>query len=678
MAVGVIPLIITLAVAPSGTGWQAARGGLDGTAKPPAPPVPSKELVPVRDNAAPDTPVHRGDKVALRQLIIATDTRDFGLPAWREILDRIGTPYDVLLTKNEPLAADRFVRPDGTGRYNAILLTDNTLSGASGASTVSNTEWDALWNYERTYKVRQVSLNSSAAGFSCLRAQSEGPVGTVPAHAALTDTGRKIFDYLAPDIRIPLTQSYVYRSALKAGCHAQPLLTLGPSVVGALQTGSDGREELGVGFSVGRGEATGDLLGFGLVRWATRGVFLGEQRHWLNVDVDDWFLTTLRGTPGSPGRTQKFRISGPEALALSRQQADFGRRYPLAAGFKLNLAFNGSLLNPYAPPMCHPGKTADELTSYSLCLKDQFRWISHTLTHPAMNTTPYDRNYHEIKDNLARAAAVGLPVPTTVLKPPEYSGLGAYADKPNSPTAPVIDHGLKASNKALLKAASDLGVKYLHGDMSFPSHKPDCFNCGIHHPLQPDVLVVPDWPVDIAFEATTPEQQVAIYYAHSNGKKDTATYYRKSIDHEADLALQHLMTGSVYAHTLHQGNAHQYAPGKSLVFDWLQVLLAKYSAYFRVPLENPDWLTLAKYVDARTSHFAELKSHEDAVWNRVTNAITYTPAARGSLFITGVATRPATASDQHGPDEAQTYGSDSVSRLGLTRGDTVTLTARPR
>ncbi|MFE0252789.1 hypothetical protein [Streptomyces sp. NPDC059010] len=679
--VGVIPLIITLAVAPQGSGWQAlpdapnVPDAPETRATPPAPAVPGKQLVPVRDDKTDETPVARGGKVALRQLVIAADAQDFGLPAWRRILDQIGTPYDVLLTKTDRLDPDRLVRPDGTGRYNAVLLTNNTLSDATGSNTVGQQEWDALWEYERTYKVRQVSLNTAGVGFPCLNPGSEGPARPGSDDVTLTGRGREIFDYLAPDIHIPLGEAYVYRSTLKAGCGAQPVLTVGSSVVGTL-AGTDGREELGVGFSIGAGDVPGELLGFGLLRWATRGVFLGEQRHWLNVDIDDWFLPTQHGGPTAPD-VQAFRITGPEALGLSRQQAAFRRRYPLADGFKLNLAFNASLLHAEAPAQCRPGNTPDDLTSYTRCLMDQFRWINHTATHPQMNTTPYDRNHDEIRQNLAGAASIGLPVPVEVLKTPEYSGLGAYAPQAHTLADPV-DHGLKASNKALLRAAKDVGVKYLHGNMSFPSHRPDCFNCGVRHPLEPDLMVVPDWPVAIAFQAIDPAEQVAHYYAASDAKTSTAAKYRKSIDEQADLALVHLMNGSVYAHTLHQGNAHQYAPGRSLTFDWLQALLAKYTAYFQVPLKNPDWLSLAQYVEARTSHFAELHSRKDAVWNRVTDAITYTPAEDGSLFITGVRTRPATDDDQDGPDEAEKYGSDQVSRLGLTEGDTVTLTARPR
>jgi hypothetical protein len=116
---------------------------------------------------------------------------------------------------------------------------------------------------------------------------------------------------------------------------------------------------------------------------------------------------------------------------------------------------------------------------------------------------------------------------------------------------------------------------------------------------------------------------------------------------------------------VHQTNLHQYSPGKCLVFDWLDELLAKYSAYYRVPLENPDWLMLATYVQDRTAHFKAIDARNDAVWDRATNTVTYTPTANAALFMTGLATRAATEADQHGPDTAEKYGSDSVSRLGV-------------
>jgi hypothetical protein len=662
--------------------------GLGRLALPQSPITLPKQLVPVRRASAPEPSTARGDKVALRQLIIATDADDFELPTWKSILDRIGTRYDVVLAKTDPFEAKQLVRPDGVGKYDAILLTSNALlfPDASGTyvSAFADAQWNTLWDYERTFHVRQVALNTSPGTFPedyGLRANTEGAIGAAPVQATLTSQGAEVFDYLNPGARLPISQSYLYRSTVAPDSSAQPILTLGSDVLGVLSTSPDGRERAALTFALGVDQIPTELLGYGLLRWATKGVFLGEQRHWINVDVDDWFATTLRGRPDGTGGV--FRLSGPEAAAVNQQQANLRERYALAGEFTLNLAYNGRKLDTRAPAQCDSTNTPDPLSSYTRCLMDKFRWINHTFSHPAMNVTSYAENYAQIADNLAAAASIGLPVPATVLKTPEYSGLGVYHADPHSLDTPT-DHGLASSNRQLLKAASDLGVRYLHGNMSFPSHRPSCFNCGIYHPLQPDILVIPDWPTNIAFEATTPDELTSLYnslYGKNGTVKNHADRdlsYQEIIESEAAVAMRHVMSGSAYTHTLHQGNLHEYAPGKSITFDWLNALLAKYSAYYTVPLKNPNWPALASYVEARNSHFAALTSPQDAVWNRATNTITYTPTADYSLFLTGVETRPATESDQQGPDEAERYGSDFVSRLGVTKGAAITLTARPR
>ena len=659
------------------------------TVMPPQPEIPRKQMVPVRASVMTEHAAVPASRVALRQLVIATDADDFELPAWKTILDQIGTPYDVLLARREALGMDRLVRPDGVGRYNAILLTSNSLVYQDGSgeyiASFDETEWETLWAYERTYQVRQVALNA-APGESpedyYLRAWSEGAVGATPEMARLTSAGAEVFERLAPAIRIPISGTYVYRTTIAPYGDAQPLLTLESAVLGVLSTSTDGRERAALTFALSPALPATNLLGYGLLRWATRGVFVGEQRHWLNVDVDDWFNADATGLP--TGLARAFRLSGPEAAAASRQQAELRRRYPLASGFTLNLAYNGGRLDPSAPAQSSGQGTPDPLTSYSRLLRDEFRWINHTLTHPAMNFTPYSENYQEIRDNLVAAALIGLTVPSVVLKPPEYSGLGVYDPHsqvlPVTPIqlpGPVTDFGLDAANKALLKAASDVGIKYIAGDMSFRSEQPSAFNGGIYIPLQPDLLLVPTWPTNIAFEATTQSEQVSWYNSEyglhgslQHGNKDFT--YDEYLDAEAELALGEMIRGSAYSYTVHQTNLHQYAPGRSLLFDWLDVLVAKYSAFYRTPLKNPDWLTLATYVEDRTAHFAALAREHDAVWDRVADAVSYTPGADTVLFATGLATRSATEADQDGPDQAERYGSDTISRLGLAAGQTVT------
>ena len=473
-----------------------------------------------------------------------------------------------------------------------------------------------------------------------------------------------MFDRLRPDAPVPITDGYVYRTSLVPGCSAQPVLTAGADVLGVLSTAPDGRERLALTVTMPTAGTGLDLLGYGLVRWATRGVLLGEQRQWLAVDVDDWFLPTQL----ADGST--FRLTGAEAQATADGQDALRARHPLAAQLTLTLAFNASTFVTTAPRQCDPAGTPDALSSYTLCLAGRFRWINHTFAHPALNTTSYAETRAQITDNLQRADQAGLTVPRDVLKTPEYSGLGFFADRPGGE---ATDHGLGAANQALLRAAADVGVRWLHGNLSFPSHRPTCANCTTAIPGWPALALVPDWPTSISFQATTPAEAVAAYNAvyGAHGSAPTSpphdVDYAGLISAEADLAFSHVSSGSAAAHTLHQGNLHQYAPGHSLVLDWLDAVLERYDRYYAVPLLDPDWPTLAAYAADRTSHFAGVAAGDDAVWNRVTRALTLTPAATGRVFVTGIeADGLGQAVDPADPTER--YGSDTVTRVALVAG----------
>ena len=110
-------------------------------------------------------------------------------------------------------------------------------------------------------------------------------------------------------------------------------------------------------------------------------------------------------------------------------------------------------------------------------------------------------------------------------------------------------------------------MRYLHGNMSFASHVPSCFNCAVVHPLESEVLVVPDWPTNIAYHTTTPEEQTAFYNSFY-GPDGLFPYwpanltYEQILDYEAGLALGRVATGSVYTHTFHIANVRDYGGGQ--------------------------------------------------------------------------------------------------------------------
>jgi hypothetical protein len=605
--------------------------------------------------AAPETA-----KVTLRALVIATDSSDFGVPTWQSTLDRVGAAFDVLYTTTTPLVTDTLVGSDGVGRYNAILLTNSMLLYQDGAgnfvSGLDGDEWNLLWAYERDFGVRQATLYSSYGTFPedyCLRPRSEGTVGDAVLPAALTAGGAAAFDYLNPSATVPIMQSYVYRTEIAAGCSATAVLTAGSDVLGVQSTSTDGRQRMALTFTSNQYLLQAHLLTYGLFRWASRGLFLGEQRHYLNVDVDDWFNTgdvllpdgTIDSDPG-------YEMSGHDAYNTYLQQTALRSRYPLASGFTLAMAYNGGDATVNAASRCWPNGGVERLTATTRCLRARFQWLNHTLTHPEMNFTDYATNVAEINENLAVAQRLGLTVDKTVLKTGEYSGLGVYNPDPNNDTDPPTDFGLGASNQELLRAAKDLGVKYLHGNMSFPSHQPSCFNCGIYHPLEPSLFIVPDWPTNIAYFATTAAQETQFYnsFYGPNGKFPywpTDLTYDQLMNYETDQVLGRVASGSLYTNTFHIGNLRDYSGGRTLVSDWADRVLAKYSALYRVPVLSPTWGALASYAVGRNAHFAELAAGVTAVYDAATNTVTVTSPASGSLTVSGAQT---TGSQAYGPE----------------------------
>jgi hypothetical protein len=641
-------------------------------------PLPVPKAPAVRVSGVP-SPAAVTDQVALRALVIAVDPEDWGAATWKSTLDRVGAGYDVVYSRNTPLTASTLLRPDGTGKYNAILLTNNAqvyFDGGAITSGLDADEWNRLWAYERDFGVRQASLYTSYGTWPedyCLRPVGEGGVGDTPLNASLTTAGAAVFDYLKPTAQIPITQSYVYRTALADDCAADPVLAAGDDVLGVRTTAADGRERIALTFTSNQYLLQADLLVYGVFRWASRGLFLGEQRHFFNVDIDDWFNTSDHLFPDGHLETDPgFQVSAHDAYNLDQRLRALRAQHPLAGDFTLNLAYNGGDADLTAPSQCFPDGGVDELTATSKCLAGQFRWINHTASHPELNFTDHTTSFAEVQGNLTIADALGLPVPASVLKTGEYSGLGVYNPDPNNDVDPPTDHGLAASNPQFLAAAKDAGVTHVHGNMSFASHQPSCFNCAIVHPLEPAVSIVPDWPTNIAYHTTTPEEET-FFYNSFYGPAGRFPFwssnreYQEILDYEAGIALQHISSGSVYTHTLHIANVRDYAEGSTVTTDWLGEVLAKYSALYAVPLLNPDWPSLARYASARTVHFAGLTGGTEAVYDRTAGTIVVTAPAAATVTVSGARTA-----------QSSTYGTDVSAPVTVDAGGAVTVPASPR
>ena len=92
-------------------------------------------------------------------------------------------------------------------------------------------------------------------------------------------------------------------------------------------------------------------------------------------------------------------------------------------------------------------------------------------------------------------------------------------------------------------------------------------------------------------------------------------------------------------------------------------MLAKYSSYYKVPVQNPNWPTLARYTAHRNAHFAELGAGVDAVYDMNANTVTVTSPASGAVTVSGARTTGFT-----------TYGSEVSAPITLTANTPVTFT----
>jgi hypothetical protein len=679
---------------------------LGGEAKAPAgvanTPLPKVELaaVPLVEAAALS---EDSSRVAVKFLVITTDKTDLLLPALEERLKELGAAYDVLLSADQALTQEVLLNPEGTGKYNAIVLTSNSLfyrnPEGNFVAGLSDAEWNLLWQYEREYKVRQVSLftapgvplpNSSIPGVYpeeyCLRAGGElgQPIGSPAYPLSLTAEGHGVFSYLRAEAQVPVVNSFLYLPTLAADCKASAIPLFKDkdgTVLGLLSTSEDGRERLALTFNQNANLLHSQMIGYGLLHWASRGLFFGERRMFLNVDVDDWFIPTAwRKTDGTSDLCG-YRMDIVDASSVPMQQKKLRQQFPLASGFTLNLAFVGrgvdvenlKVSNGSNQTCFSALSNPDPLVEYTRQIKNEFRWINHTYTH----ILPLDKKNQaliepDIEDNRQIAKQLGLDSLPEMIKTPELSGLG-YFNAEGTLFGPKTDFGLEQSNPAFLAAAKAKGITVVHANMSVPSQRPICFNCGIYHPVEPSIFLIPVWPNSVAFSVTTPAE-ATLFYNSVYGPGGSSPQFPRDLTYEewqevdADVALRHVVTGNIYSHYMHQGNLREYSVERSLVFDWTSKVVEQYTRYYQTPLRNVSWRTIINYTATRNTHFNTLRAGMYAVVDRKANKVIIDSPQAGQVFMTGLA--PDISADLRGQ---QVYGGDVISRIQVKGGSRIEL-----
>jgi hypothetical protein len=536
--------------------------------------------------SGPSTPKPEGDPIDMKVLVLAADGNEVTLPAITGELDYVGIPYTVMRMAPVPAdpATDRLSAQLYSGIhafYQGVILTTGDLvytpDGTSFFSALTSTEWQALWSFEASFGLRQVSwytFPNQQYGFSG-NASAVDTTGN-PLDATFTAAGTSVFgSYLKTSTALRITDAYTYLDTPLDAATTPLLVDSAGHALAAVRSYPDGRQNLALTFASNQYLLHNLLLQYGLVNWVTQGLFLGERHHYLAPEEDDlfiddsvWQTNTQCGTPPDSDTLPSYRITGTDFHNFTMWQNSV-RSQPTTSTFRLNHAFNGvgTTAEYYSDYLAsHPtAPSTDTLQSQVASEKGNYNWTSHTYNHANLDQISYADGTSELSQNDQVARNLRLPNYSKLnLVQPDVSGL---------------------ANPQFMQAARDFGVRYVISDTSRGGSSANPTpNTGVTNPLQPQILQIPRHPVNLYFNVTTPQQWLAedncLYPVGAFGHVDT---YDQLLERESSVLLTYMARGDIDPLMFHQPNMTSYSGTHSLLSDLMDRTLAKYNAAFTLP-----------------------------------------------------------------------------------------------
>jgi hypothetical protein len=579
----------------------------------------------------------------LAVLVVSATANDAALPAIRQALDFLGTPYTVHIASAQPgsLTAEKlFV---GTrGFYSSVMLTDSQLAyspdGATWTSALNTAEWATLNQYEADFAVRRVNWSgypTPDTGFNWPTAafDSTGNAAT----GTWSTAARSSFPYLVTANAFAVSNVWTYLATPLDTNTAVWLSDAQGHALIAVKKHADGREVLSLTFDNAPWLTHSIVLSHGLVTWANKGLFLGERHTYLSAQIDDVFLADEMWPSG------EFRQSAKDWQATINWQAKFNTR-TLGRNFRYDMVFNG--LGTV------PGQYEnDDLTPFVKTNKSMFKWISHTYTHLNLDAVDYATALSEITKNNQAASNLGLP---------------GY-NKANLVTGQIS--GLQ--NPQFIKAAYDAGIRYLVSDTSIPSHRPASPNVGVPNWIDPRLLMIPRHANNLFFNVSTPEEWAGEYNHIYRAYWGRDLSYAEILDNQAELLLGFLLKGDVSPLMFHQPNLRDYnGAGNTLLGDLLDAVANKYERLYNFPAVSPTMNNLAVLLQRRAAY-----NESGVVATRNANStVTLTVTKGARIPVTGLINGGVVSYTGAAPSiTSETYAGQRITYVTLAAGASVTL-----
>lgn len=569
-------------------------------------------------NSAPDTgaaPV-AGAVVDARVLVITAKGEGSTFAAIQSTLQYLGTPFDVLNASTGPSLTPAALASGTHGKYHAVFLDVGDLS-VGGTSAFTDAEWTALTTYEAEFGVRRVSLYTNPSASYGLANNDVGVnPATSPIAASCTAAGKVLFVGTNCASPVVINQGFAYPTAALDSSTTPLLADAAGRVYAATRSYPDGRQALALTFGQAPSYVSYLELAYGLVSWATHGLFIGERHVYAVPQIDDLFLSSAIYTGGI------YRITDADLQAFANWQTAT-RANSLTADFRVAWAANG------AGSSSRPG---DPLTAKAVALGPAFEWLNHSWDHPVLDALGYADVLVEFTRNDQYLRGLGLmPYATTNAVTPNVSGLGS-ADA--------------------MRALHDTGIQQIVSDTSMQGENNPSPNAGIWNAFQPSILEIPRKPVDLYFNVSQPSEWIPEYEVL---RSIAAIDYPTLKGAESDDLIRYMLNGSNDPWMFHQANTRNYdGAGHSLLSDLLDATFAKYAAVMTFPVVSPTMEDLAGRVRNRMALDAS-----GVVATIGSGGLRITVAHAATIPVTGLCT-----------PGAESYGGQTISYLVLADGQT--------
>ncbi len=533
-----------------------------------APQAPRRAVVPLiaapGAHAAPPTfaaPIANAS-VDARILVITANGTDAAFGAIENTLQYLGTPFDVLDATTGPTLTADMLGSGTHGKYQAVFLDLGDLS-VNGTSAFTDAEWTTLATYEASFGVRRVSLYTSPTADYGLTDNGSVDPSVTPISATCTAAGRSVFVGANCANPVNINAGFAYPASPIDAATVPLLVDAAGNVYAATRTYSDGREALALTFAQASYFVSYLELAYGLVDWATHGLFVGERHAYAVPQIDDLFLSSDIYTGGT------YRITGADMQAFANWE-NATRAQPLTAGFRFAWACNGQ------GSQSMPG---DPLTAKAVALGSTFAWINHTWDHTLLDGLSYAQVLDEFTPQRSIPARAGAgALRDRQRRHAEH--LGARQRRCHAGHSRRRDHPARQRH---LGAGAEQPVAERRDPERVPADRAG-------DPAHPQRALLQR----LAAVRVDPRVRSA---AIADGRRRLR---RPSSGPQSDAFLQYLLNGNNDPWMFHQANTRDYdGAGHSLLTDLMDATLQKYAAVATFPVVSPNMDELATRVRNR-------------------------------------------------------------------------------